>query len=286
MMCRFIKTLLVIMIMICLSSCGGEKEVDLNKYIKVSFDGINGSGKPVYTVDWKEINELIGQSQISNALKKLNPPAYAELVNAGVQPSCSDLLAVYPDRIDNLTNGDVVTFVSETGTLANSASLTEVENALKTKIIPASVKVENLPDAILIDVFQAFDENSVKFYCTVPGDTSSIKGIADINITDANRIIYEGNGFLVQYEDEIPSLDPMFSVSKNGEILGYFSFCGTHYFVTGYKEGDLWPVYITEEDISILNGYGFSLERKQMDYVVKDIADSESITHHLEPDDS
>ena len=275
MMCRFIKTLLVIMIMICLSSCGGEKEVDLNKYIKVSFDGINGSGKPVYTVDWKEINELIGQSQISNALKKLNPPAYAELVNAGVQPSCSDLLAVYPDRIDNLTNGDVVTFVSETGTLANSASLTEVENALKIKIIPASVKVENLPDAILIDVFQAFDENSVKFYCTVPGDTSSIKGIADINITDANRIIYEGNGFLVQYEDEIPSLDPMFSVSKNGEILGYFSFCGTHYFVTGYKEGDLWPVYITEEDISILNGYGFSLERKQIDYVVKDIVDSE-----------
>ena len=275
MMCRFIKTLLVIMIMICLSSCGGEKEVDLNKYIKVSFDGINGSGKPVYTVDWKEINELIGQSQISNALKKLNPPAYAELVNAGVQPSCSDLLAVYPDRVDNLTNGDVVTFVSETGTLANSASLTEVENALKTKIIPASVKVENLPDAILIDVFQAFDENSVKFYCTVPGDTSSIKGIADINITDANRIIYEGNGFLVQYEDEIPSLDPMFSVSKNGEILGYFSFCGTHYFVTGYKEGDLWPVYITEEDISILNGYGFSLERKQIDYVVKDIVDSE-----------
>ena len=275
MMCRFIKTLLVIMIVICLSSCGGEKEVDLNKYIKVSFDGINGSGKPVYTVDWKEINELIGQSQISNALKKLNPPAYAELVNAGVQPSCSDLLAVYPDRIDNLTNGDVVTFVSETGTLANSASLTEVENALKTKIIPASVKVENLPDAILIDVFQAFDENSVKFYCTVPGDTSSIKGIVDINITDANRIIYEGNGFLVQYEDEIPSLDPMFSVSKNGEILGYFSFCGTHYFVTGYKEGDLWPVYITEEDISILNGYGFSLERKQIDYVVKDIVDSE-----------
>ena len=275
MMCRFIKTLLVIMIMICLSSCGGEKEVDLNKYIKVSFDGINGSGKPVYTVDWKEINELIGQSQISNALKKLNPPAYAELVNAGVQPSCSDLLAVYPDRIDNLTNGDVVTFVSETGTLANSASLTEVENALKIKIIPASVKVENLPDAILIDVFQAFDENSVKFYCTVPGDTSSIKGIADINITDANRIIYEGNGFLVQYEDEIPSLDPMFSVSKNGEILGYFSFCGTHYFVTGYKEGDPWPVYITEEDISILNGYGFSLERKQIDYVVKDIVDSE-----------
>ena len=275
MMCRFIKTLLVIMIVICLSSCGGEKEVDLNKYIKVSFDGINGSGKPVYTVDWKEINELIGQSQISNALKKLNPPAYAELVNAGVQPSCSDLLAVYPDRIDNLTNGDVVTFVSETGTLASSASLTEVENALKTKIIPASVKVENLPDAILIDVFQAFDENSVKFYCTVPGDTSSIKGIVDINITDANRIIYEGNGFLVQYEDEIPSLDPMFSVSKNGEILGYFSFCGTHYFVTGYKEGDLWPVYITEEDISILNGYGFSLERKQIDYVVKDIVDSE-----------
>ena len=275
MMCRFIKTLLVIMIMICLSSCGGEKEVDLNKYIKVSFDGINGSGKPVYTVDWKEINELIGQSQISNALKKLNPPAYAELVNAGVQPSCSDLLAVYPDRIDNLTNGDVVTFVSETGTLANSASLTEVENALKIKIIPASVKVENLPDAILIDVFQAFDENSVKFYCTVPGDTSSIKGIVDINITDENRIIYEGNGFLVQYEDEIPSLDPMFSVSKNGEILGYFSFCGTHYFVTGYKEGDLWPVYITEEDISILNGYGFSLERKQIDYVVKDIVDSE-----------
>ena len=275
MMCRFIKSLLVIMIMICLSSCGGEKEVDLNKYIKVSFDGINGSGKPVYTVDWKEINELIGQSQISNALKKLNPPAYAELVNAGVQPSCSDLLAVYPDRIDNLTNGDVVTFVSETGTLANSASLTEVENALKIKIIPASVKVENLPDAILIDVFQAFDENSVKFYCTVPGDTSSIKGIVDINITDANRIIYEGNDFLVQYEDEIPSLDPMFSVSKNGEILGYFSFCGTHYFVTGYKEGDLWPVYITEEDISILNGYGFSLERKQIDYVVKDIVDSE-----------
>ena len=275
MMCRFIKTLLVIMIMICLSSCGGEKEVDLNKYIKVSFDGINGSGKPVYTVDWKEINELIGQSQISNALKKLNPPAYAELVNAGVQPSCSDLLAVYPDRIDNLTNGDVVTFVSETGTLANSASLTEVENALKTKIIPASVKVENLPDAILIDVFQAFDENSVKFYCTVPGDTSSIKGIVDINITDANRIIYEGNDFLVQYEDEIPSLDPLFSVSKNGEILGYFSFCGTHYFVTGYKEGDLWPVYITEEYISILNGYGFSLERKQIDYVVKDIVDSE-----------
>ena len=150
-----------------------------------------------------------------------------------------------------------------------------MENALKTKIIPASVKVENLPDAILIDVFQAFDENSVKFYCTVPGDTSSIKGIVDINITDANRIIYEGNGFLVQYEDEIPSLDPMFSVSKNGEILGYFSFCGTHYFVTGYKEGDLWPVYITEEDISILNGYGFSLERKQIDYVVKDIVDSE-----------
>ena len=257
------------------SRCSNEKTVDLNSYIEVSFDGINGSGKSVYTVDWKEINELIGQSQISNALKKLNPPAYAELVNAGVQPSCSDLLAVYPDRIDNLTNGDVVTFVSETGTLANSASLTEVENALKTKIIPASVKVENLPDAILIDVFQAFDENSVKFYCTVPGDTSSIKGIADINITDANRIIYEGNGFLVQYEDEIPSLDPMFSVSKNGEILGYFSFCGTHYFVTGYKEGDLWPVYITEEDISILNGYGFSLERKQIDYVVKDIVDSE-----------
>ena len=275
MMCRFIKTLLVIMIMICLSYCGGEKVVDLNKYMKVSFDGINGSAKPVYTVDWKEINELIGQSQISNALKKLNPPAYAELVNAGVQPSCSDLLAVYPDRIDNLTNGDVVTFVSETGTLANSASLTEVENALKTKIIPASVKVENLPDAILIDVFQAFDENSVKFYCTVPGDTSSIKGIVDINVTDENRVIYEGDGFLIQYEDEVPSLDPMFSVSKDGEILGYFSFCGTHYFVTGYKEGDLWPVYITEEDISILNGYGFSLERKQIDYVVKDIVDSE-----------
>ena len=274
-MYRFVKVLLTILMMICLSCCSNEKTIDLNSYIDVSFDGINGSGKSVYTVDWKEINELIGQSQISNALKKLNPPAYAELVNAGVQPSCSDLLAVYPDRIDNLTNGDVVTFVSETGTLANSASLTEVENALKTKIIPASVKVENLPDAILIDVFQAFDENSVKFYCTVPGDTSSIKGIADINITDANRIIYEGNGFLVQYEDEIPSLDPMFSVSKNGEILGYFSFCGTHYFVTGYKEGDLWPVYITEEDISILNGYGFSLERKQIDYVVKDIVDSE-----------
>ena len=274
-MYRFVKVLLTILMMICLSCCSNEKTIDLNSYIDVSFDGINGSGKSVYTVDWKEINELIGQSQISNALKKLNPPAYAELVNAGVQPSCSDLLAVYPDRIDNLTNGDVVTFVSETGTLANSASLTEVENALKIKIIPASVKVENLPDAILIDVFQAFDGNSVKFYCTVPGDTSSIKGIADINITDANRIIYEGNGFLVQYEDEIPSLDPMFSVSKNGEILGYFSFCGTHYFVTGYKEGDPWPVYITEEDVSILNGYGFSLERKQMDYVVKDIADSE-----------
>ena len=169
----------------------------------------------------------------------------------------------------------MVTFVSETGTLANSASLTEVENALKTKIIPASVKVENLPDAILIDVFQAFDGNSVKFYCTVPGDTSSIKGIVDINVTDENRVIYEGDGFLIQYEDEVPSLDPMFSVSKDGEILGYFSFCGTHYFVTGYKEGDPWPVYITEEDVSILNGYGFSLERKQMDYVVKDIADSE-----------
>ena len=45
--------------------------------------------------------------------------------------------------------------------------------------------------------------------------------------------------------------------------------------MTEYKEGDLWPVYITEEDISILNGYGFSLERKQIDYVVKDIVDSE-----------
>ena len=45
--------------------------------------------------------------------------------------------------------------------------------------------------------------------------------------------------------------------------------------MTGYKEGDLWPVYITEEDISILNGYGFSLERKQIDYVVKDIVDTE-----------
>ena len=274
-MYRFVKVLLTILMMICLSCCSNEKTVDLNSYIEVSFDGINGSGKSVYTVDWKGIDELIGHPQISDALKKLNPSVHAELMNAGVQPSCSDLIIVYPDRIENLTNGDVVTFVSETGTLANSASLTEVENALKIKIIPASVKVENLPDAILIDVFQAFDENSIKFYCTVPGDTSSIKGIVDINVTDENRVIYEGDGFLIQYEDEVPSLDPMFSVIKDGEVLGYFSFCGTHYYVAGYKEGDPWPVYITDEDVLILNSYGFSLERKQIDYIVKDIADSE-----------
>ena len=106
-------------------------------------------------------------------------------------------------------------------------------------------------------------------------DKTSINGIVKINVTDENRIIYEGNGYVVQYEEGVPSLDPMFSVTKDGEVLGYFSFCGTHYYMTGYKEGDLWPVYITEEDISILNGYGFSLERKQIDYVVKDIVDSE-----------
>lgn len=274
-MYRFIKVLLAILMTICLSSCSNEKIIDLDNYIEVSFDGINGSGKSVFAVDWKGIDQEIGQSQISDALKKLNPSVHAELMNTGVQPSCSDLFAVCPDRTDNLINGDSVTFNVETGTLVNSTSLTEVEKALKIKIIPAHVKVENLPDATLIDVFRAFDENSIVFYCTVPGDKTSINGIVKINVTDENRIIYEGNGYVVQYEEGVPSLDPMFSVTKDGEVLGYFSFCGTHYYMTGYKEGDLWPVYITEEDISILNGYGFSLERKQIDYVVKDIVDSE-----------
>ena len=79
-MYRFIKTLLVILMTVCLSSCS-EKTVDLNDYIEVSFNGINGSGKSVFAVDWKGIDQEIGQSQISDALKKLNPSVHAELVN-------------------------------------------------------------------------------------------------------------------------------------------------------------------------------------------------------------
>ena len=272
---RFIKLLLPILLAISLSSCVSAKSINLNGYVETATSGTDGTGKMAYKINWKGIDDLIGQQQILSALKKINPSAHTELINSGVQVSCADLIVIYPDRSEGLSNGDKVGFIIEPGNLAANATLDEIEKALNVNLSTSQIEIKDLPEALVIDVFKAFDEDSVKFYCTVPGDTSSIKGIVDINITDENRIIYEGNGYVVQYEDEISSLDPMFSVSKDGQVLGYFSFCGTHYFMTGYKEGDLWPVYITQEDASILGGYGFSLARTQMDYVVKDIADSE-----------
>ena len=272
---RFIKLLLPILLAISLSSCVSAKSINLNGYVETATSGTDGTGKMAYKINWKGIDDLIGQQQILSALKKINPSAHTELINSGVQVSCADLIVIYPDRSEGLSNGDKVGFIIEPGKLAANATLDEIEKTLNVNLSTSQIEIKDLPEALVIDVFQAFDEDSVKFYCTVPGDTSSIKGIVDINITDENRIIYEGNGYVVQYEDEISSLDPMFSVSKDGQVLGYFSFCGTHYFMTGYKEGDLWPVYITQEDASILGGYGFSLARTQMDYVVKDIANSE-----------
>ena len=273
---RFVKLLLLILLAAVLTSCNSVKKIDLNDYVEIAVDGTNGLGKLSYKLDWKEIDKAIGSQQIFDALKKLNPSSHASLVTSDVQLSCADLFAVYPDRSENLTNGDKVAFFIEPGSLVAHASLSEIEKALKAKFVLPEFDVKDLPEALTIDVFQAFDENSIKFYYTVPGDESSINGIVDLDIKDENRIIYEGNGFLVQYEDEIPSLDPMFSVSKDNETLGYFSFCGSHYFMTGYKEGDLWPVYITDEDVSILNDYGFALKRNRIDYVVKNIGGGSS----------
>ncbi len=146
---------------LCLLMVGcGSTAVDLNDYLEVEFNGYNSSGTVEYSVDVESMIED-------------NPKAfgldgdYSDYDVSDIAYDIEDKFSVEPDKDEQLSNGDTVTFSWKK---TKTESL-EKQFPIKIKAADNKIEVYDLDEA---EEFDPFEKVNVLFEGTAPGGKAKL----------------------------------------------------------------------------------------------------------------
>lgn len=177
----------------------GTKEVDLNNYIRVEYNGYDTVGTAVWTFDCEN---LIKENSEAFGIK--GEPTKSEL--AEIMEDVNDIVDGKLDKDSNLSNGDSISYVWDVNADEDFSDKYKVEFVCEDK----NFTVESLDE---IEEFDPFENLNVSFKGISPNGSASVEGSIDAVPSlyfKADKTSGLKNGDVIKvtldsYEDDIES---------------------------------------------------------------------------------
>lgn len=223
-----------------------KSKIDLNKYVNVKFQGVNGYGKAVAEIDWDKLKKEDG----SKIKLKSHSGTVKELMEDPVL-ILETCVNIEFENNENLKNGDEVTY--KFNIIGGETALSFFDNEIKHEA--KTIKVEGLKDVETIDIFKYVklkyeganksarasieytgpDSNIISRYLRVDYDSNH-------DLENGNKVkvefTYPPEDFATKYGKVPQEKEKLFVVENLPEYINYKDKIDDKYLETLTKEAD------------------------------------------------